>query len=60
MNQISNIQTIEECVAKGNLAIKNGNQEECLKWYYLGLKKATKFKNKIKENEISNLIFSLL
>ena len=59
MNTLHN-QNIDAIVEKGNLAIKKGKEDECLEWYYLALKKAVELKNKIKENEVSNLIFTLL
>ena len=47
-------------VEMGNDAIRKGNIEQCLEWYFRGLKKAKELRNKEKEREISSLIVTLI
>ncbi len=44
----------------GNAAIRNGDMEECMKWYMKGLAKARELKNSEKAKKFSHLLVTLL
>lgn len=51
---------VEVYIKMGNEAIKNGNEDESMKWYLKGLLKAREERNNSREKEISNLIVTLI
>ena len=51
---------INHYIALGNDAIKQGNEDESIKWYRKGLTLAIQVKNKQKEEEIGGLIMSMI
>ena len=60
MKREMSVSMINEFVEKGNSAIEIGAEEGCLNWYYLALRKAKELKNKVKEIEVSHLIYSMI
>jgi hypothetical protein len=47
-------------IEMGDIAIKSGDETECLRWYSKGLALARELKNTQKEREFSNLIITLI
>lgn len=56
----SALEDINLYIEMGNEAIRLGDQEECIRWYIKGLRKAREQKNSIKESELSDLIITLI
>lgn len=51
---------IIDYIKMGDLAIRNGDKYECLKWYFKGLGVAREQRDKEKVNHISLLIITLI
>ncbi|MFT5780568.1 MAG: hypothetical protein ACI837_003530 [Crocinitomicaceae bacterium] len=51
---------IDQYIEMGNNAIKQGDEQECIKWYTKGLSKARELCDPEKETYISSLIITLI
>ena len=51
---------IIDYIKMGDLASKNGDEDECFKWYFKGLEVAREQENKEKVDYISGLIITMM
>jgi len=51
--------TLDQYISLGNEAIKNGEMDECVRWYNKGLAQARALNNNEKVKELSFLLYTL-
>ena len=57
--QIPIEENVDQYILLGNEAIKNGEMDECVSWYKMGLQKARELNNSEKIKELSLLLYTL-